>query len=158
MSTPPAIAAVILSAVLVACGGGANSAGSSDPDAEMLVNLPDCDRVPMDEEPEVLADIDGLVLPDGARVTSVREQGPLISVEGSIRMTPLELRADYETRGDVDLLRIEDETFEAEVLLRADGRRMYLLAMALCADGTALSAMIGPDSEDAGLPEFQSDH
>jgi hypothetical protein len=35
---------------------------------------------------------------------------------------------------------------------------MYLLAMALCADGTAISAMIGPDSEDAGLPEFQSDH
>jgi hypothetical protein len=71
-------------------------------------------------------------------------------------MTPLDVRAHYEGRADIELLRVEDEVFEAEVLTRAQQRRMYLRAGALCADGTTLTAVVGPDSEDAGLPEFQS--
>ena len=122
----------------------------------MLANLPSCDRVPLDEDAEVTAEVTGLVLPDGARVTSVVEQGALTTVEATIRLTPLDVRAHYESRGDIDLLRAEDEIFESEVLLRAQERRMYLRATALCADGTALTAVVGPDSEDAGLPEFRS--
>jgi hypothetical protein len=72
-------------------------------------------------------------------------------------MTPLEVRADYEGRLDVDLLRVEDEVFETEVLLRAEGRRMYLMAAALCATASDLNVIIGPDTDDAGLPQFQSD-
>lgn len=151
-----AVAAVLCFA-LVACGGGSGSGQPDDAAAQMLANLPDCDRVPLDEDAEVAADVQGLVLPGDTRVSSVLEQGPLVMVEGTVRMTPLDVRAHYEARDDIDLLRIEDETFETEVLLRADGRRMYLLAVALCADGTAVSAMIGPDSDDSGLPEFQSD-
>jgi hypothetical protein len=154
-----AVAVVALSALaLAACGGdGDEPAGPGNPGDAMLANLPSCDRVPLDEAPETDDPVRGLMLPDGARVTSVVEQGALVTVEGSIRMTPLDLRADYEGRSDVELLRIEDEVFETEVLLRAGGRRMYLRATALCADGTALMAVVGPDSEDAGLPEFQSD-
>lgn len=122
----------------------------------MLANLPSCDRVPLAEDAEVNADVPGLVLPDGARVTSVLEQGALTTVEATIRMTPLDVRDHYEGRDDIDLLRVEDEIFETEALLRAQQRRMYLRATALCADGTALTAVVGPDSEDAGLPEFQS--
>jgi hypothetical protein len=153
-----AVLTAIVAVTLAACGGsGDDPAGQGGPGDAMLANLPSCDRVPLDEAPEMDDPVDGLVLPDGARVTSVVEQGALVSVEGSIRMTPLDLRADYEGRSDVELLRIEDEVFETEVLLRAAGRRMYLRATALCADGTALMAVIGPDSEDAELPEFQSD-
>lgn len=140
---------------LVAACGGAEPAG--DRGDAMLANLPSCDRVPLDEASEVSTDVSGLVLPDGARVTSVVEQDAMVSVEGTVRMTPLDLRADYEARDDVELLRVEDEVFETEVLLRSAGRRMYLRATALCADGTSLMAVVGPDSEDAGLPEFQSD-
>jgi hypothetical protein len=122
----------------------------------MLANLPSCDRVPLDAEPQVDAEVTGLVLPDGARVTSVVEQGALTTVEATVRMTPLDVRAHYEGRADIELLRVEDEVFEAEVLTRAQQRRMYLRAGALCADGTTLTAVVGPDSEDAGLPEFQS--
>jgi hypothetical protein len=146
---------VALATALAACGDGTDPDAVRDPAAEMLANLPDCDQVDIGEQPEVPADVDGLVLPAGSRVTSVLEQGPLTTVEGRVQMTPLELRAEYESREDIDLLRAEDETFEAEVLLRSEGRRMYLRAVALCADGTGLTAVIGPDRDDAGLPEFQ---
>lgn len=151
------LAAAALVALTLAACGGADEPGSGNRADAMLGNLPSCDRVPLDEGGEVSADVAGLVLPDGAWVTSVLEQESLVSVEGVVRMTPLDVRADYESRTDVELLRVEDEIFETEVLLRADGRRMYLRATALCADGTSLTAVIGPDSEDAGLPEFQSD-
>ncbi|NED94396.1 hypothetical protein G1H11_03620 [Phytoactinopolyspora alkaliphila] len=153
-------AAAVAGAVLAACGGddpGASAESGMGQAEGMLANLPSCDRVPLDEEPEIDADVPGLVLPDDARLTSVLEQGSLTTVDGTIRMTPLDLRADYESRTDLDVIRIEDEIFETEVLLRADGHRMYLRATALCADGTALSAVIGPDTEDTDLPEFQSD-
>ncbi|HEY8451105.1 MAG: hypothetical protein FWJ70_10720 [Micromonosporaceae bacterium] len=150
------VAAVSL---LAACGGTdgqRQDEGATDPARAMLANLPACDRVSLPEDAGVDADVRGLVLPDGAQVTSVLEQGALTTVEATVRMTPLDVRAHYEARDDVDLLRIEDEIFETEVLLRAQQRRMYLRATALCADGTALTAVVGPDSEDAGLPEFRS--
>ncbi|MEV6814799.1 hypothetical protein, partial [Micromonospora sp. NPDC051296] len=112
--------------------------------------------VPLDQDPEVTADVPGLMLPDGARVTSVIEQGVLTSVEATVRMSPLDVRAHYEQRTDIDLLRVEDEIFETEVLARAQDRRMYLRAGALCADATTLTVMVGPDSDEAGLPEFRS--
>lgn len=147
-----AVAATI--PLLVACGG-TDAPQTTGRGPGMLANLPSCDRVPLDTEPEVDARVTGLVLPDGARVTSVVEQGALTTVEATVRMTPLDVRAHYEGRTDVELLRVEDEVFEAEVLTRAQQRRMYLRAGALCADGTTLTAVVGPDSEDAGLPEFQ---
>ncbi|SCG55259.1 hypothetical protein GA0070609_3025 [Micromonospora echinaurantiaca] len=141
--------------LLVACGG-TDTPPATGRGPGMLANLPSCDRVPLDTEPEVDARVTGLVLPDDARVTSVVEQGALTTVEATIRMTPLDVRAHYEGRADIELLRVEDEVFETEVLTRAQQRRMYLRAAALCADGTTLTAVVGPDSEEAGLPEFQS--
>ncbi|MFE9203417.1 hypothetical protein [Micromonospora sp. NPDC007230] len=149
------VALVVAVASLAGCGG-TNSSRGSDRARGMLANLPSCDRVSLDDDPEISAEVTGLVLPDGARVTSVREQGVLTTVEATVRMTPLDVRAHYEKRHDIDLLRAEDETFEAEVLIRTPQRRMYLRAGALCADGTSLTAVVGPDSDEAGLPEFQN--
>lgn len=147
--------AVTVPLLLTACGG-TDAPQPAGRGPGMLANLPSCDRVPLDADAEVDADVTGLLLPDGARVTSVVPQGALTTVEAVVRMTPLDVRAHYERRDDVDLLRVEDEIFEAEVLMRAQQRRTYLRATALCADGTTLTAVVGPDSDDAGLPEFQS--
>ncbi|GIG88242.1 hypothetical protein Pen02_31780 [Plantactinospora endophytica] len=143
---------------LVGCGGGGGAGEPATPDRNqaLLANLPSCDRVPMGEGTEVTAEVTGLVLPPGARVTGTATQGALTTVEATIRRTPLDVRAHYQERTDIELLSVEDEVFESEVLLRAQDRRMYLRATALCADGTALTAVIGPDSDDAGLPGFRS--
>ncbi|MBE1491780.1 hypothetical protein [Plantactinospora soyae] len=152
-----AVGVVALGLGLAGCGGGGGDTQAAPDRAQgMLANLPSCDRVPLDEGAEVAADVPGLVLPDGARVTSTVAQGALTTVEATIRLTPLDVRAHYEGRTDVELLSVEDEIFESEILLRAQERRMYLRATALCADGTALTAVVGPDSEDAGLPGFRS--
>ncbi|MEV4813161.1 hypothetical protein [Micromonospora avicenniae] len=153
------ILAVVVTVPLLLASCGTDS-GSGQPaggrGADMLANLPSCDRVPLDADAEVDSPVTGLLLPEDARVTSVVEQGALTTVEATVRMTPLDVRAHYEQRGDIDLLRAEDEIFETEVLMRAQQRRTYLRATALCADGTTLTAVVGPDSDDAGLPEFQS--
>ncbi|MFC6020774.1 hypothetical protein ACFP2T_31975 [Plantactinospora solaniradicis] len=152
-----AVAVLALGLGLAGCGGGGGHPQTAPDRAQgMLANLPSCDRVPLDEGVEVTSDVPGVVLPDGARVTSTVTQGALTTVEATIRLTPLDVRAHYEGREDVELLSAEDEIFESEILLRAQERRMYLRATALCADGTALTAVIGPDSEDAGLPGFRS--
>ncbi|MGS2616220.1 hypothetical protein ACVCAH_17100 [Micromonospora sp. LZ34] len=152
----PRVSAAVIAVALLAGCGGSEAPAAGDRGRGMLANLPSCDRVPLDADAEVDAEVTGLVLPDGARVTSVVRQGALTTVEGTVRMTPLDVRAHYESRADIELLRAEDEVFEAEVLTRAQQRRMYLRAGALCADGTTLTAVVGPDSDDAGLPEFQS--
>jgi hypothetical protein len=155
------LAGVVAATTLVACGGPAAAGGdaAADPDAAMLAALPDCDRVPLDADPEVTLDDPGLArpLPPGSRVTSVLAQGPLTMVEGTVEATPLEIRADFETRDDLEVLRIEDEVFETEVLTRADGHRAYVIAIALCDQASAVSVMIGPDSEETDLPEFRSE-
>lgn len=153
------LAVVVTVPLLVASCGTDSDSGSGQRaggrGADMLANLPSCDRVPLDADAEVDTPVTGLLLPEDARVTSVVEQGALTTVEATVRMTPLDVRAHYEQRGDIDLLRAEDEVFETEVLMRAQQRRTYLRATALCADGTTLTAVVGPDSDDAGLPEFQ---
>ena len=146
-------ATVVVLPLLAACGDASGSAGG---ERDLLANLPSCDRVPMDEDPEVDTDVPGLALPAGARITSVVQQGVLTSVEATLRMSPLDVRAHYEQRTDIDVLRVEDEIFETEVLARTQQRRMYLRASALCAEGSSLTVVMGPDSEDAGLPEFRS--
>ncbi|MFI7617354.1 hypothetical protein ACIBP6_39635 [Nonomuraea terrae] len=147
---------VVTVPLLLAACGGTEAGQPIGREAGMLANLPSCDRVPLDADAEVSADVAGLMLPDGARVTSVVPQGALTTVEATVRMTPLDVRAHYEQLSDIDLLRVEDEVFEAEVLMRAQQRRTYLRATAVCADATTLTAVVGPDSDDAGLPEFQS--
>lgn len=152
---------VVLAAALfalVGCGGtdtSGEAAGDADRGRELLSNLPSCDRVPLGEGSDAPADVTGLVLPEGAIVTSVVEQKGLTTVDATVRMTPLDVRAFYQHDAAVDVLRAEDEVFESEVLVRAEQRRMYLRATALCADGTALTAVVGPDSDGAGLPEFK---
>ncbi len=147
-------ATVVVLPLLAACGDG--SAAPSGGGRDLLANLPSCDRVPIDDDPEVDADVPGLALPEGSRVTAVVQQGVLTTVEATLRMSPLDVRAHYEQRTDLDVLRVEDEVFETEVLARTEARRMYLRASALCADGSSLTVVVGPDSEDAGLPEFRS--
>ncbi|MFD6757166.1 MULTISPECIES: hypothetical protein [Micromonospora] len=148
------VATVVVLPLLAACGGG-SAAPSPGGGRDLLANLPSCDRVPMDD-PEVEAEVPGLALPEGSRVTAVVQQGVLTTVEATLRMSPLDVRAHYEQRTDIDVLRVEDEIFETEVLARTEARRMYLRASALCADGSSLTVVVGPDSEDAGLPEFRS--
>ncbi|MEO2104614.1 MAG: hypothetical protein ABGZ36_03120, partial [Actinomycetota bacterium] len=131
------------------CGGGA-----TDPAAAALAALPACDEAA--EHLPAPSDVAGLVLPEGSRVTEVTRGGPVVTVSAEVSRTPVDVRNEYHDRDDLEVLSAEDETFESEVLVRVGDHRMYLRAVALCAQGSGLTAVIGPDSDDTTLPELRT--
>jgi hypothetical protein len=96
--------------------------------------------------------VDGLVLPDGAVLTSIQGTGPLTQVQGWIPMTPVQIRVDYQRRGDVEILQVEDEIREAEVLLTNGDRRVFVKAQALCEQASVFVAVVAPADASESVP------
>jgi hypothetical protein len=143
------VGATALGLVLLLGGcGGADEPFDID-STEPLAALPPCeDPPPASEDPPV----EGLVVPDGSVVTNVTPQGPLTSVQGYIPMTPIQIRFHYGDREGVELLVLEDEVYEAEVLLASGAHRMYLKANARCDEGSSFQAIVAPEVDADGLP------
>lgn len=114
-----------------------------------MPNLPACDRPPASAADEA---VPGLVFPQEAVITEVTAQAPVTTVRAYLPMTPVQVREHYEQRDDVDLLSIEDEVFEAEVLLDSGEHRVFVRAMALCAEGSSLLAIVAPAAVGEALP------
>lgn len=135
--------------VLAACGGDGvpdlpagidptavpSVAGSFDP----LGHLPPCSPTTRGSA----RDVDGLVLPEGAVLTTVRPSGPVTEVRGFVEQTPVQVRAFYEDQTGVDMLTLEDEGVEAEALYRRPDVRVYVKAKAICATGSSILAVVG---------------
>ncbi len=97
------------------------------------------------------ADVPGLVLPDGAVVTEVEEQGPLISVRAYVEQTPIQVRRFYQRTKGLELQEIEDEVYEAEALFSGSEFNTYVKAQAQCQQGSVLIVFVGP-GESGDLP------
>ena len=139
-----------LALALVACGGGA--APSFDPNSPPtgpLVALSECDGPP--DEP-VEADVEGIELPPDATITSVTPQGPLINLTAYIPVTPVNVRLFYENRDDLEILIIEDEIFEAELLVSNGTHRTYVKASAICQTGSTAVIVVAAELDADGLP------
>jgi len=126
------------------------SPGEVDPELlEPLTALGPCQPAP----PAVGGGpVEGLVVPDGAVLTSIEGTGPVTQVQGYIPMTPVQIRVDYQRRGDVQILQVEDEIREAEVLLTADDRRVFVKAQALCEEGSLFVAVVAPAEASESVP------
>lgn len=140
--------AVVAALLLLAACGEADEPFDLD-STEPLAALPPCESPPAAAD---AAPVDGLVVPAGTVVTGVAPQGPLVSVQGYIPMTPIQIRMDYGERADVELLVLEDEVYEAEVLLASGAHRMYMKASARCEQGSSFSAVVAPEVDAEGLP------
>lgn len=142
-------AAVVVALALL--GGCASDAAQSRDrgTAGAVTALPACDQPPAPSGHEA---IPGLVLPEEAVITEVSAQGPVTTVRAYLPMTPVQVREHYAHRDDVDLLSIEDEVFEAEVLLDSGEHRVFLRAMTLCAEGSSLLAIVAPAAVGGELP------
>lgn len=110
---------------------------------EPLTTLGPCKAAPRSKAD---AEVDGLVLPEGAVVTSVQPADPLTNVQGYIPHTPVQIRVFYQQHPDLTVLSVEDEGFEAEVLAEIDGYRTFVKAQALCELGSAFVAIVSPAS------------
>lgn len=138
--TPSRAAAAALAVLVTACGSAAA--------APTVAGLPPCPGVTAQA---VDATVEGLLLPDGAVVTSVTEQPPLRVVLAEVPLTPVEVRAAYES-GLGALLSAEDEGFEAEVLYRHADRRGYVRVNATCDRGSSMLVVVAPESAVGSLP------
>ena len=108
-----------------------------------LTALGPCKGVP---DSGVVADVKGLVVPEGAVLTRVTPADPLTNVQGYVPMTPVQLRAYYQQHPDLTIVSVEDEVHEAEVLHEADGVRVFVKAQAVCELGSMFVAVVSPVS------------
>ncbi len=89
-------------------------------------------------------DVAGLVLPAEAVVTSVQEDGQLVTVQGYVEATPVAVREFYQSARGFELVEIEDEVVEAEAVYAEDDYRAFAKATASCSRGSDLLVVIGP--------------
>ena len=93
----------------------------------------------------------GLELPPGSVVQLVEPGDPLVTVHGYVELTPVLVRRYYQERAGLRVYNTEDEVSESEVLVGNGRRRTYVKALATCATGSTLYAVVGPGGA-AGLP------
>lgn len=112
------------------------------------LELPACGDVP----PASADAPAGLVLPDASAVTSSTPVDPVVNVTGYVALTPSNFRRTFEDREGVELLTVEDETFDMEVLYTDGEHRVYVKALAVCAEGSEFVAVVAPESVAQGQP------
>jgi len=153
-----AIAAIGLS--LAGCGGSGQQALPTPLSSEEvaaraqqpLTALGPCTFVPT---PGDIGEVDGLVLPPDAVLIESTDTEGLVNLRGYVAMTPVQVRLWFEAgvgASDFELLSAEDETHEAEVLVKVGAYRMYFKAAAICELGSAFVAVVAPDGSSAAVP------
>lgn len=155
---------ILVAAVLTTACGGAGDPGAptvaasdatdspfvlTDQTNELYEGFIDCDPLPdgVDEAPPA-----EMVLPDGMVITDLTEVGPLISATGFVDATPIDLRDAFVERDDVEVVHLEDEGFEAEILIDGGSTRTYIKASIRCRTGSVVQVLLGPDDEAQALP------
>lgn len=141
-------AAVLL---LGACGDAASPQGQppATSAAADFSSLPVCAEQP---SPPPLDEVPGLTLPGEATVFSVYDVGTLTQAEGVVDLTPVEVRAYYEGRDDLQLLNVEDERVEAEILVSDGTHRMFVKAQIACATASNFTATVGTEADAGAMP------
>ena len=144
---------------LTGCGGPGAPPPVAEPTAsppavnplltEAYKALPDCPSLPAAID---LPEIEGLYLPDEAVISSSRPTGPLTQVQGFVGMTPIQFRLYYQERDDLEIISVEDEGFEAEILVSDGKNRMFAKAQAFCSEGSNMIAVVAPEAAADAVP------
>lgn len=140
--------ASVLTALVLAAGCSTDAPPPADGD-DPYAGFPPCEDAPAAGDHN--QSVRGLVLPSGATVQSTSATGPLTTVTAYVEATPLDIRSELSSRDGVEVLHAEDEVFEAELLLAADGRRSLVKAVAVCDAASRIVAVVGPQGGE-GLP------
>lgn len=117
-----------------------------------MSRLPECEEAPPAAD---IGQVEGLVIPEGLRMTGIEQDGPLTTVTGWVEMNPIAVRTFYEKRtmGVLKTLMIEDEILESEALMESRTHRLYIKAAAACRDASNLWIVIAEHVEKGVVPE-----
>lgn len=128
---------------------GPTGIGPTTTDVGLYDDFPECDPLP---DPGPSAPPGEMVVPDGMVVTEVTESGPLTTAAGLVAATPLELRDAFAARDDVELVYLEDEGYEAEILVDSGEWRTFVKATIRCRTGSVVGLILAPDEAVDSLP------
>lgn len=137
--------------LVLAAGGCDRPAPGAEPAttaAPFALDLPPCGKSP---SPDPGPPPEGAVIPPGTRITAVREQAPLVQLNGYVTSTPRDVRAWVETQSGLEVIASEDEGYEAELLVTDGTWRTFIKVRAVCSDGSMLAEVIAPADSDAVL-------
>lgn len=141
---------LVLAFAVSACAGETTDPLTGDPTGPLLALAP-CSTPP----PAIDEQVEGIVLPEQARIGEVTEQGPLTQVTGYIPKTPPQVRMEFEQRDDLEVFTLEDEIFEAEALVSNGTHRTYLKVQAICQEGSQFVAVVAAEVEAEQVPTPQ---
>ena len=139
----------LLGLVASGCTQPGPVAGPTAQPTAFALDLPPCGKSP---SPDPDPPPPGAVVPPGARITAVREQAPLVQLNGYVTSTPRQVRAWVEAESGLDVVASEDEGYEAELLVTDGTWRTFVKARAVCEEGSLLAEVIAPEDSDAVLP------
>ena len=143
-------ARLLLSIVLLTACAATDVPSGSD----FVDDLPPCTPAPTPATPPVVPD--GVVVPEGTDVVQVDRVPPLTIVVGYADVTPVQLRARLEAQAAADagiqVVHAEDEGFEAELLVDADGQRTAVRITARCRTGSTVVLSTAPLGQTELLP------
>ena len=129
-------------------GPTAGATTTTDPN-ELYRDFVECDPLP---ESIPFEPVEGMATLDGVAVTDVSETGPITSVTGLVDQTPVDIRDAFVDRDDVELVYLEDEGYEAEILLDTGDWRTFIKATIRCRTGSVIAFIVAPDEESQALP------
>jgi hypothetical protein len=144
---------VFLAAACTAGGGDAVDAADGEPSGApvdpnaLYEGFVECETLP---DPIEFDAPEEVIIPEGMVVTGYSEVGPLVQLTGFIDATPVDLRDVYAE--DAQLVYIEDEGFEAEILIDAGEYRTFLKASIRCRTGSVMAVIGAPNDETDSLP------
>ena len=143
-------AAVVLGLLVAGCveppspqGPPAVSATDADD------RLPPCGKPP---SPDPDPPPPGAVLPPAARITAVREQPPVVQLNGYVQSTPAALRTWVEARPNLDIVSEHAEPGEVQLLVTDGTWKTFIKASAICEDASLLAEVIAPEDSGAVIP------
>lgn len=140
--------------LLVGCGGAdapPTGAGPTVDRLQPLTALGPCDDLDLVADPSA-GDVEGLILPDEAVITSVEVQAPLTTVQGWVPATPLKVQDGYVDRPGLEVITLEDEVWESETLVADGQHRLFVKVQAVCEDGSVFLVVVAPDDQADALP------
>lgn len=141
-------ATVLLLCLLPACSRPA-AAPAATPSAVAGLGLPPCGQPP---SPDPDPPPPGAVLPPESRITAVREQRPVIQLNGYVESTPGEVRAWVESQTDLDVVAAVDRGDEVELLVTDSTWKTFISARAICDDASLLAEVIAAEDSGAVIP------
>ena len=139
------VAVAVLACATVACAAPVPSASP----ARSERSLPPCGQPP---SPDPDPPPPGAVVPPGARITAVREQPPVVQLNGYVESTPQQVRTWVEQRAGLEIVSVHEEPGEAQLLVTDGTWKTFVKARAICDGASLLAQVITGQDSDAVIP------